>query len=130
VALREEGIALQLSPERRVLLAWPKVQALAVAGVRDLGPKPVLLLDLLLNWNDLEGEGPLKLVRLRSDGFDARRLVSGAPSQTEALRLVAALVLERSGATPLPDAEGARGRPFRVYDAVAAYEREVLQVAG
>jgi membrane associated rhomboid family serine protease len=130
VALREEGIALQLSPERRVLLAWPKVQALAVAGVRDLGPKPVLLLDLLLNWNDLEGEGPLKLVRLRSDGFDARRLVPGAPSQTEALRLVAALVLERSGATPLPDAEGARGRPFRVYDAVAAYEREVLQVAG
>jgi hypothetical protein len=51
-------------------------------------------------------------------------------SQTEALRLVAALVLERSGATPLPDAEGARGRPFRVYADVADYEREVLQIAG
>jgi membrane associated rhomboid family serine protease len=129
LALREDGIALQLSPERRVLLAWAKVQALAVAGVRDLGRKPVLVLDLLLNWNDLDGEGPLQLVRLRSDRFDARRLAPGAPSQTEALRLVASLVLERSGATPLPDAESARGRPFRVYEALAAYEREVLQVA-
>ena len=130
VALREQGIVLQLSAERQALLAWSRVQALAVAGVRDLGPKPVLLLDLLLNWNDFEGEGPLKLVRLRSDRFDARRLGPGAVSQTDALRVVAALVLERSGATPLPDAEGARGRPFRVYDDVARYEREVLQVAG
>jgi membrane associated rhomboid family serine protease len=130
VALREEGIVLELSPERRVLLAWSKLQGLAVAGVRDLGPKPVLLLDLLLNWNDFAGEGPLKLVRLRSDRFDARRLAPGSTSQTEALRLVVSLVLERSGATPLPDPESARGRPFRVYDAVAAYQREMLQVEG
>jgi membrane associated rhomboid family serine protease len=128
LALREEGLVLQLSPERRVLLAWSRIQAVAVAGVRDLAAKPVLLFDLLLNWNDFASEEPLQGVRLRSDRFDARRLAPSAASQNDALRILAASLLER-GATPLPDVESARGRPFRVYDARTAYEREVLQVA-
>ncbi len=130
VELRPQGLVLRLSAERQALLDWSRVQALAVAGVRDLATKPVLVFDLLLNWNDLWGEGPLKSVRLRSDRFGARTLSPGAASTADALRALASAVLERSGATALPDPEAARGRPFRVYADLVSYHREVLQLAG
>ena len=45
-----------------------------------------------------------------------------------ALADLAALERERCAAAPLPDAEAVAGRPFAVYESLASYEREVLQV--
>ena len=106
---------------------YAKAEAIAVAAIEGLAARAVLVIDLLLNWCDTS-EGPLRTVRLRSDRFDARALVTGEERTSDALRAFAAALLERCGAVPLPDHAAVRGRPFAVYESLASYEREVLQV--
>ena len=99
----------------------------AVVAAHGLAARPVVLVDLVLNWND-SGAAPLHVLRLRSDRFDPRKLVPGAADALAALRQLLADLLTRSAAVPLPDADAARGRPFRVFSDPLAYQREVLQV--
>jgi membrane associated rhomboid family serine protease len=130
VPLRIEGERLQLSTEggRAVRLSLARIEAIAVGAVAGEGPRRVLVIDLCLNWRSLE-EGLLQVVRLRSDRFDPRALAAGA-SAVEMLRAFLAELLELTGAAGLPSPEAARGRPFATYDSLAAYEREVLGIAG
>ena len=102
---------------------------MAVAAIRELGPKPVLVIDLLLNWSQLE-DAPLRVIRLRSTGFDPRALAAGVTDPTDALRAFVGRVPEGADAIALPDPDAARGRPFRVFEDLASYEREVLRVGG
>ena len=39
------------------------IEALAVSAVRDLGRKPVVVIDLVLNWSE-SGDAPLRCIRL------------------------------------------------------------------
>jgi len=80
----------------------------------------VLVIDLLLNWSQLE-DAPLRVIRLRSTGFDPRALAAGVTDPTDALRAFVGRILEDAAA---------RGRPFRVFEDLASYEREVLRVGG
>jgi tetratricopeptide (TPR) repeat protein len=128
VGWKQEGLALQLGGGSHVILAYEKIEALAVAAVNRLSPKPVLVIDLVTNWND-SNEGPLKLVRLRSDGFDPRDFVPSGARPAEALREILARLLAQSRAVPLPDAESAIGRPFQAFEDLETYQREVLQVS-
>jgi membrane associated rhomboid family serine protease len=122
-ALDVDGLALKNGPH--VDLA--RVDAIGVGGVQGMAAKPVLLIDLLLNWSEL-GEGPLRSIRLRSDHFDPRALFPDAKGGLDAFRMLVDELLARSGATPLPDSETARGKPFKMFPELAKYEREVLQV--
>jgi membrane associated rhomboid family serine protease len=127
--LRIEGEHLHLRAEggRTTRLALARVQAIAVAAVGGEGARRVLVIDLCLNWRSLDEE-LLHVVRMRSDRFDPRVLVTGT-SAMEALRAFLAELFELTGAAPLPSPEAARGRPFAVYDSLAAYEREALGIA-
>jgi hypothetical protein len=122
-ALDVDGLALKNGPH--VDLA--RVDAIAVAGIQGMAAKPVLLIDLLLNWSDL-GDAPLRTVRLRSDHFDPRALFPSAKGGLDAFRALVDELLARTGGTPLPDSESARGKPFKMFPQLAQYEREVLQV--
>ena len=124
--LADAGVVLRRASGGSGQVAYTKIQALAVAAVGQLAPKPVLLVDLIMNWNDA-GDGPLQLIRLRSDAFDARKLVPRAASALEAFRTLVEQLLARTGAVPLPDRDATRGRPFRTCPDLASYEREVLQ---
>ena len=95
-------------------------------AIRELGPQPVVLVDLVMNWNS-DGSEPLQVVRMRGDGFDPRELVGDPGSVAQAYRVWLEQLIELTGAVPLPDPESARGRPMRVFDEVAAYQDEVLQ---
>ncbi|MCP4036660.1 MAG: rhomboid family intramembrane serine protease, partial [bacterium] len=77
IALGDQALQLRVAPERKVSIEYQKIEAIAVAAVRGLGPKPVLLIDLLLNWTSMDDEGPLRVVRLKSTDFDPRSLVQG-----------------------------------------------------
>lgn len=125
--LSDDALYLKTSRAPKAKIEYTAFDAIAVAAAEGLGGKPVLLIDLLLNWSECT-EGPLRAVRLRSDTFDARELTTRSARATDALREFAALLLERSGAVPLPDREAVEGRPFAVYESLADYEREVLQV--
>ena len=126
VALSEQGLTLELDGGRNVVLAYRKIQAVAVSAVHGLSEHPVLIVDLIANWNDAN-EGPLRLVRLRSDRFDPVRLVPGTERPAEAIRELRSRLLARSGAVSLPDPDGATGGPFRVFESLEVYQRDVLQ---
>jgi hypothetical protein len=127
-ALLEDAIALALPGGRRGRLAYAKVEALAVAEVRGLAIHPVVLVDAVLNWKESE-EPVLRVLRMRSDAFDARNLGWGEAGEVEAFRAFLAELLKRSNAIPLPDFESARGVHLRDFESLEAYQREVLQVA-
>lgn len=126
LALNDEALVVDVGARGKATLGLERIDAVAVAGVRGLKSKPVVVIDLLTNWLADDGQ-PLKVVRLRSDRFDPRKLVAEAETGAEALRRFLADLLERSAALPMPDARSATGTPFQMYDGLEAYEAEVLR---
>jgi hypothetical protein len=126
--LREEAVALQLLAGRKVGIEYTKIEAVAVAEVRGLADHPVVVIDLVLNWGE-QGDSALRVVRLRSDGFDPRMVIEAPGDPAEALRSFLSELLARSGAVPLPDLDGALGVNLRAFDDLEAYQREVLRAA-
>jgi len=131
LALEESAIKLEISGRGKSRLEYDRIDAIGVSAVSGLSARPVLLVDLVLNWMVLDGE-PLKVIRLRSDRFDPVRLVPDAQpgARLDALKKLLARLLRASGATPLPDGEAARGEPFASHADLDAYHREVLMVDG
>ena len=124
-----DGAEIQLDVVREGLISLPvsRIRAVAVAGVHGLGPKPVVLIDLLV---DAEvGEPPLRVIRLSCNRFDARRLVPEAGGALDAVRRLVAGILSSSGARPLPDAAAVAVRPVRVFGSLEEYHEQVLRVA-
>ena len=127
-SMNERFVALMEASGKRRNLRFEQIEAIGVGAVSGLAPKPVLVIDLILNWNALDAR-TLRSIRLRSDAFDATDLVS-AEGTTDAFRALLDQLLTRSGAVPLPDAKRARGRPFRKFPDLVTYQRHVLQVGG
>lgn len=128
VNLGADHVELERPDGKRGEIKFTQVQALAVGAIHGLADKPVIVIDLVANWNELNAS-TLRVVRLRSDQFNPRALAPDAPDPMQGLRSILDTLLRSSGATPLPDAEGAHGRPFRMYPDLATYQRSVLQAA-
>ena len=118
-------LALDIEGRGRSRLALERIDAVSAAGINGLSGagKPVLVIDLCLNWT---GHDDLQLVRLRSDSFDPRKLVDAEGSLLKALRAFAALLATRCHCVALP-ADFAPDAPFRIFADTAAYELEVLR---
>jgi membrane associated rhomboid family serine protease len=127
-AVDAEGIQLARDDGEALSFAWTRVRAVSVAGVRGLGPKPVILIDLLVDGGGTEL--PLRAVRCRSDRFDPRRLAPETGSPLDALRSLVQRILEQSGGLALPDPQAVMARPVKMFDGVDAYQDEVLRPAG
>jgi membrane associated rhomboid family serine protease len=125
VELDPAGLRLRIEGGAPSLLAWERIQAVGVGLVAGIAPKPIVVIDLALNWAD-GGDGVLEVLRMRSDSFRARALVGGEGSALEALRALLAQLLARSGGVPLPDGGSAHGLPFREFPDPSSYERDVL----
>jgi tetratricopeptide (TPR) repeat protein len=128
-ALTDDALRMKVAPDQKAKIEYQQIQAVAVAAVKGLGPKPVLLLDVILNWNSTE-DVPLRVIRLKSTGFDPRTLAPGAATPLDGLREIIATLTDRSGAALLPDPAILQGGAFEVFDDLATYERKVLQVGG
>ena len=124
VALESDGLALDVPGQESVRIAYSGISAIAVAGVRGLGAKPVVLVDLFFADGAAE-ESELRIYRFRSDQFDPRRLVPNAPAPFEALRGMVEALLERSQARPLPDPNSARANPMKMFESLEAYESDL-----
>lgn len=123
----DDALYFRLGNGRRAKVAYREVQALSVAALRDVSSKPVVVIDLLLNWNEL-GEAPLRSIRMRSDQFDPTRLLEARATPTENLQAFLEEILGRTGALALPDKGAAVGRPFRAFKFLRGYQRRVLKV--
>jgi hypothetical protein len=128
LSLGEEEILIYVSGKGQSRLAYGRITAVSLAAVRGLGPKPVVLLDLLLSGPQ-PGPEPLTLVRLRSDQYDPRKLVASSASPLEALLGLVEELLKRTRGVPLPDEAAGRGRPLRMFDSLDAYSAEVLRAS-
>jgi hypothetical protein len=126
--LPEDGMALALPDGRKARLAYDKIEALAVTEVRGLAIHPVVVVDVVLNWKE-SGASVLRVLRMRSDAFNALALKPDEGDEIEAFRAFLADLLTRSNAIPLPDIESARGMHLHDFESLEAYQREVLQVA-
>ena len=124
VEIDDEGvhIATRGGTKKRVL--FDRIEAVAVAAVGGLSDKPVLVVDLVLNWRDAR-DHRLRVIRMRGDKFDPRRLAP-ADSPLDSFRKIVSVVLERARAVPLPDRDSALGNPFASFEELALYERGVL----
>lgn len=123
----DEALSLQLQGGRKARIEYAAIQALAVAEVQGLAAHPVVIVDLVLNWS--ESEDPiLRVVRLRSDGFDPRMVYETAADRDEAFRAFLAELLARCEAVPLPDAQAALAEALHRFGDLDAYQRHVLQV--
>jgi hypothetical protein len=126
ISLGPEGIEIDIETRGKTLLPFHRIEAIAVGAVRDLGAKPVVLIDLALNWSGDPSE-TLRVLRIRSDRFDPRSLVAGSGSGVEALRAFTGAILEVAHPVCLPGEAAVRGAPFAMYDTVAAHEHATTE---
>lgn len=122
--LDDEGFHISTKGGQKKRIRFDRIQAVSAVGVRGLGPRPVLLIDLILNWDAPQHEC-LRVVRVRGDKFDPRQFVH-AENAVEAFRKVVMTLLERAEARPLPERDAVLGRPYTMFDSVARYESDVL----
>ena len=111
---------------RKVPLA--RIEAISVVAVPKHRDKPVVLVDLAINWKAPASER-MNLIRLRGDRFDPRRLAVGFESPLAALRDFVERLLRATSAEPLPDPRSARGLPFAVFPNLRSYQHVVLSAA-
>jgi len=124
VELEPESIVIEIEGGKKTRLPVSRIEALAVAAVSGEGARPIVVIDLVLNWQ--APSEPLKLIRIRSDRFDPAVLAPGMPDQLAALQQFLGNLIARSGASPLPDFNAATGKPFALFQGLEAYAREVL----
>jgi membrane associated rhomboid family serine protease len=127
VGIGEEALEVDIQGRGRGRIPYERIEALAVAAVSGLSARPVLVMDLILNWKADSGE-PFKLIRITANRFDPLPLSPGAGSPLQALKDTIATVQQRSGATCLPDPASVLGSPFRRFESLAEYEAEVLGI--
>jgi hypothetical protein len=125
--LQREHLLVRTGAGRTSLLELSRVQAMSAAIVSDLAARPVLVIDLLLNWGSVVDD-TLQLVRLRSNTFDPRSLFPDAGSGMNAIVELIRFVRTRSGADVVPCEAALSNGEFERFDTLAAYEREVLNV--
>jgi membrane associated rhomboid family serine protease len=125
LAVEAEGLRIKAAGQAASAVAYGRLRAVSLVGVHGLGPKPVVLVDLLVDGNVIER--PLGVIRLRGDRFDPSSLVPNATGPLDALRSLVGGLLQRGGARPLPDAAGAAARPVRIFESLEAYHEEVLR---
>ena len=101
-----------------------RLQAISVAAIEGLGPRPVLIVDCVLNWAG-DATEPLKLIRFRSDRFDPLLFAPAAETPLVALNCFVTELQTGANAQCLPNREILDGR-FPRYASLADYEREVL----
>ena len=129
VAVGAEALEVEITGRGLGRIPYSRIEAVAVAAVAGLSVRPVLVVDLVLNWNSRLDE-PLKVIRIRGNQFDPLSLVPGAPSPLQALKDMIATISGRSGAESLPSEAALDGTPFHRCEDLAQFEAEILGVEG
>jgi len=126
LALEADALKFDVEGRGKTRLPFTRIDAVSVAAVSSLSAKPVLVIDFVLNWGG-GADDPLKVIRVRSDGFSPVALVGAGDSPLEAIKTLIRRVLDGAQAMPLPDVGAVVGSPFSAQPDLATYEREVLQ---
>ena len=119
-----EAIEIDAVGRGKSKLPRSRLEAISVAAIEGLGPRPVLIVDCVLNWAG-EATEPMKLIRFRSDRFDPLLFAPEAETPLIALNCWISELQSGANAQCLPTREILDGR-FPRYASLVDYEREVL----
>lgn len=119
-----ETIEIDAAERGKSKLPLTRIQAVSMVAVEGLSTRPVLLVDVVLNWSAGREEA-MKLIRFRSDRFDPMPFAPGAGSPLAAMTAWVTAIVEHSGASCLPGRDILAGR-FARFASLDDYEREVL----
>ena len=128
LAMGAESLEVEIVGRGRGQIPYQRIEALAVGAVSGLSARPVLILDLVLNWRS-ELDEPLKVIRLRGNDFDPIALVPQAASPLEALKELITTLSGSSAVERLPSPSAVAGDPFRRFASLAEFEVETLGIA-
>ena len=128
VGASDEWIEVDAEGHGKSKLPLARIDAIAMGAVDGLGPRPVLVIDFVLNWGGDASES-IKSIRVRSDSFDPLAFASDATSSLEALTHWVASIEAETGAAVLPTRDILAGRFARFAD-LSAYVRDVLMAEG
>ena len=128
VSITPDHLNVEVAGDGKRTLELRDVDALAVSLVGGLAERPVVVIDLLLNWHERDLE-PLRIVRLRDDLFDAAAIMDVSFSSGDALRELLKHILAVADPTPLPDPMSVVGMPFAEFDELENYEKAVFASA-
>ena len=103
-------------------------RAVAVGGVRGMGPRTMVLVDVFVDGGGLGRTWGV--VRIRSDQFDPRRLIGQEVNPMDALRRMVGAIQRASGAIVLPRSDEEGSSEIPVFDSLDAYHEAVLRPAG
>lgn len=127
IAMTDEGIEVDVSPRGKSTVPFTRIQTISMAAVENLGKRPVLIVDVVLNGSDSIDE-PMKLIRFRGDRFDP---LSFEPSAANPLKALVAWVGRLQGcsnAICIPSREILDGK-FARFVSLEAYEQTVLSAS-
>ena len=122
-----EGLMIEVEGGKKKRIRFDRIEAVAVAAIDGLGDRPVIVIDLILNWMSLTDE-PLRVIRLRGDRFDPRSMIEGDTEPVQAVRAFIVQLVEKADATPLPDLQSVSGMPFASFKNLLSYHRDILMV--
>ena len=120
VKLSENVLSLKVGEAARKV-DLKQVKVIAVAGIKPEGERSYIVFDMAL---DEIGSGKFRIVRLKSTGFDPRRIVGGDKPIDALLKLIGT-ALDLSGATAVPDDESLRSGRFPRYQSLDEYEESL-----
>ena len=124
--LEDDGLEMEVSGRGPARLAYDRLRGVAVAGVRGVTAKPIVLLDLLLDGPE-PTTTPLRVVRFRSDCYDPRVLVSVSGAPLDALLGLVAEIVKRARVLPISEVTAAN--QIATFESLDEYQLRVLRVA-
>lgn len=128
-SLGDATLVVELEGGRRARVSYEALEAIAVGEVEGLGARPLVVIDLLLNWRSGPSEGqPLRGVRLRLSGLDDEIALDRPEGATLSGRDLLSELLDRAPAAPLPGPDAALGGPIPRFTSPADYARDVLGI--
>jgi membrane associated rhomboid family serine protease len=126
-AIQTDALTIEVEGREPSVLAWSRIRAVSIVGVRGLAETPTLLFDLLIDGRGTER--PLSVIRFRCDRFDPCSLVPEAKTRREALQALLQKLLSGGTALCLVDATTAKPGPETLFDSLDAYHEQVLRAA-
>lgn len=127
IAMTDEGIEIDVSDRGKSTVPFTRIQTISMAAVENLGKRPVLIIDVVLNGSDSIDE-PMKLIRFRSDRFDPLSFEPSAANPLAALVVWVGRLQGCSNAICIPSEEILDGK-FARFDSLEAYEQNVLSAS-
>ncbi len=121
-----ENIGLEVEGMGRKVLPLGQVKLVSVIKIAPPSERAFLLIDLVLDDPASSNKNNIRVIRLSSQTFSAKKFVPTAQGPLEAFRVFISALLKRSGALPYPDSESAQLKQLHSFPGEKAYEESIL----